>query len=575
MTAMFLRLITTLLLHLPLTWCGRNIYKLYQNYILAKKVGVPIIVLPLSPQNPIWMLLADIIVPLFQKSGITRSWPLIRFGRRVWEFKDKAQIHLELGDVFMMATPDKNILYICDAETLMEVVQRRNEFKRPREVLEMLSVFGPNISTISINEDWSRHKKATGPLFSNEQSQKLVWEEALKQAREMVSYWVDREDSTIRTTAEDAKTFSLNVLTSAGFGKSYSFKPSSLIDHGPNHSMSYKESLRLIVGNAIPILITGPNFLLKWKSYLPRSLQEIAQATVEFKAYMTEMVQEERELISAGKQSKPNLMTSLIRASHSSHDSTAENDNFGRKQHGLSEFEILGNMFVFNFAGHDTISHTLCYALNLLAAHPAVQDWISEEVNAVFLNSDDSTWDYEQSFPKLKRCMAVMLETLRLYHPPLTFTKPIGSSPRTITYASKELHLPPNTMILPNLLGIQSYPRNWGSDRLLWRPSRWIISSSNQNGGLTEELWTPPKGSYMPWSEGPRGCPGKKFGQVEFVAAMAVLCHENRVEIVKEDGENQDEAEKRVKTLVNYSAMVLLLQMMNPEKAGLRWVRKE
>ncbi|EMR85189.1 putative cytochrome p450 protein [Botrytis cinerea BcDW1] len=170
--------------------------------------------------------------------------------------------------------------------------------------------------------------------------------------------------------------------------------------------------------------------------------------------------------------------------------------------------------------------------------------------------------------------MAVMLETLRLYYPLLTFTKSTGNAPRTIKYGSKDLHLPPNTMILPNLLGIQSHPRYWGSDRLLWRPSRWTISSSYQNDGLTEKLWTAPKGSYMPWSEGPRGCPGKKFSQVEFVAAMAGLFHRHRVEIVKEDGENQEEAEKRVKALLDDSAMVLLLQLMKSEKVGLRWVRK-
>lgn len=78
----------------------------------------------------------------------------------------------------------------------------------------------------------------------------------------------------------------------------------------------------------------------------------------------------------------------------------------------------------------------------------------------------------------------------------------------------------------------------------------------------------------MPWSEGPRGCSGKKFSQVEFVAAMEGLFHRHRVEIVKEDGENQEEAEKRVKALLDDSAMVLLLQLMKPEKVGLRWVRK-
>ncbi|TGO22444.1 hypothetical protein BPAE_0168g00150 [Botrytis paeoniae] len=332
----------------------------------------------------------------------------------------------------------------------------------------MLNVLGPNISTVS-DEDWPRHKIATGPPFSNEQINKLVWQEALRQTQEMMHYWTDQGELALRTTAEDAKTLSLNILASAKFGKSYPLRPSSNPDNGPNYSMSYKKSLSLIVGNAIPILIIGPKFLLKWKRCLPKSLQEIAQATVEFKAYMKEMVREEREIITTGKQSKPNLMTSLIRASQSSSEFKTDDKDPKSKPSGLSESEIFGNMVVFNFAGHDTISHTLCYAINLLAAHPTVHDWISEE-----------------------------LETLRLYHPLVTFMKSTGNLPRTITYASKELHLPPNTMILPNLLGIQSHTRYWGSDRLLWRPSRWIISSSNKNGESTEELWTPPKGSYMP-----------------------------------------------------------------------------
>ncbi|TEY71422.1 hypothetical protein BOTCAL_0093g00160 [Botryotinia calthae] len=160
-------LFTTFWFILPVSWSVRNSYRLYLNYVQAKKTGVPLVILPISPQNPMWMLLADIIVPVFQRFIIAQHWPLIRYGRRSWEFKDKARVHLELGEIFMMVTPDKNVLYICDAETLMEIIQRRNEFKRPREVLEMLNVFGPNISNVA-DEDWPRHKKATGPPFSNE-----------------------------------------------------------------------------------------------------------------------------------------------------------------------------------------------------------------------------------------------------------------------------------------------------------------------------------------------------------------------------------------------------------------------
>ncbi|APA11369.1 predicted protein [Sclerotinia sclerotiorum 1980 UF-70] len=63
---------------------------------------------------------------------------------------------------------------------------------------------------------------------------------------------------------------------------------------------------------------------------------------------------------------------------------------------------------------------------------------------------------------------------------------------------------------------------------------------------MTEGLWIPPRGSFMPWSDQPQGCPGKKFGQVEFVAAMAGLFQNHRVEIVREADETHEAAEKRV-----------------------------
>jgi cytochrome P450 len=40
---------------------------------------------------------------------------------------------------------------------------------------------------------------------------------------------------------------------------------------------------------------------------------------------------------------------------------------------GLTEEEIYGNIFVYNFAGHDTTATTLNWALYLLAAFPEVK----------------------------------------------------------------------------------------------------------------------------------------------------------------------------------------------------------
>lgn len=132
--------------------------------------------------------------------------------------------------------------------------------------------------------------------------------------------------------------------------------------------------------------------------------------------------------------------------------------------------------------------------------------------------------------------------------------------------------IPENTMVLPSLLAVQSHPRYWSPDPLVWRPSRWILPSSSLDN---EVFYTPPKGSYLPWSEGARGCLGKKFSQVEFVGAISTLFRDHVLEPVTHSGESREEARKRMQDVVDDSGLVLLLQMLRPEKAGVRWVKRK
>lgn len=228
----------------------------------------------------------------------------------------------------------------------------------------------------------------------------------------MLQYWIGKYPEPVRTTAKDAKTFSLHVLSGAGFGKSHPFQP--ITEEAENgQSLSYKDSLSLVLDNAILIMILGPKFLAG--RFLPKSWARVGQATVDFKRYMKEMLEEERRLIVQGKPSASNLMTSLIRASEevteAANGSTETKDAPVTRHHqaGLTESEIFGNIFVFNFAGHDTTAHTLAFALILLTGHPEAQDWIAEEIQYVLPDSDSSKWDYEATFPKLKRCLAILV----------------------------------------------------------------------------------------------------------------------------------------------------------------------
>ena len=89
---------------------------------------------------------------------------------------------------------------------------------------------------------------------------------------------------------------------------------------------------------------------------------------------MTDLYEEQKLALSNGQIGDRNLMTLLIQAS----------EKEAKTSVGLTENEIYGNMFVFNFAGHDTTAHTLTFVFMFLAAKPAVQDWLGEELRYVF-----------------------------------------------------------------------------------------------------------------------------------------------------------------------------------------------
>jgi cytochrome P450 len=246
-------------------------------------------------------------------------------------------------------------------------------------------------------------------------------------------------------------------------------------------------------------------------------------------------------------------------------------------------------VFVFNFAGHDTTANTLTFALAYLATHPAIQDWLYAELNHVFGTRAIHDWDYTTDFPRLKRCLAVMLETIRL-RTPVPVGKWTGDSSQRLTIRGKVITIPPKTMVIPSYAAVHTHPRFWGEDAGEWRPGRWIIpgQSTPDPAGDTPAsapdatpfdevtLLDPRRGTYIPWSEGERSCPGKKFSQVEFVATMAALFRAWRVAPVRRRGESVDEARRRIMDLVEKdSAQVLLLQMLHPERAVVSWKRRE
>ena len=248
-------------------------------------------------------------------------------------------------------------------------------------------------------EDWQRHRRLTAPSF-NERTSSLVWDEARRQARDMLSSWSQQGLGGTKETVADTATLALHVLTCAGLGASYSFNE-GVRKVAPGHSMTYRDSLSACLSNIITFAIIPKKYLSS--SLMPRKLQRLGQAVREFQMYMDEMLATERKAGDKRQTESANLMSALVRASD---EDTYAKETGHETKRGLSDEEIFGNIFAYNLAGHETTANTVASALVLLAAHPQYQDWVREEVEKVGGTKDKA---YETTFPQLKRCLAVMV----------------------------------------------------------------------------------------------------------------------------------------------------------------------
>lgn len=287
---------------------------------------------------------------------------------------------------------------------------------------------------------------------------------------------------------------------------------------------------------------------------MPKKLVSVGDAARSFKNHMVEMLDSETSALDQKKAGSGGILSGFVRALNV-HQKEPMSDSIAKR--GLSADEILGNLFVINFAGYDTSAAALAFSMHLLAIHPEVQTWLAEEIAAVSSNQAIEEWDYKAMFPLLKRCQAILLETLRLYPPIVSVPKWTETKTQTLEFDKQTLVIPPGVYTGPHLIAIHTHPKYW-DDPLVWKPSRWISSAQTLNA---EALVEPTPNTYFPWSDGVQNCPGKKFIQVEAVAVLACLFSSHRLSVKAEPGESMEAAKKRAMTCVNNVNMEVILRM--------------
>jgi cytochrome P450 len=381
-------------------WSARS---LQANKAKAKTTGLPLLVRWVAPTNPFWMMFGSTIALKSRALGIgTKGFS--RFYVFGWEANERHVVHQELGPAFMLVAPGGIWLCVSDKNIFTEVLHRRTDFRRNMEQFAVLNVYGKNLSTTD-DEEWQKHRKVTAITFT-EKNNELVWRQSISQAQGMLAYWL--ENQPINTTNDDTKVFTLNVLAAAIFNKSYTFEGAAVQKAQKNYqddSNTYRDSLGKILSNIIPIFICGEQGLKAW--WTPNSWKAAGTAIATFRSYVTGLIKEEREAMNQGTQKNQHLVAALVRACASEESENAQAVP-EKKNMTLTEEEIISNLFVYAFAGNDTTAISLNHLLVHLAASPETQKWISEEIRHYLTDDDPSQWSYS-TFPKLKRCLAVVV----------------------------------------------------------------------------------------------------------------------------------------------------------------------
>jgi cytochrome P450 len=166
----------------------------------------------------------------------------------------------------------------------------------------------------------------------------------------------------------------------------------------------------------------------------------------------------------------------------------------------LDDREVRDELMTMFFAGHETSAAALTWALYLLAAHPDVADSVRAEVAAL-----PSGCVGLADLPRLPVLGQVVAETLRLYPPAWVFDRsPLGE----ITVGGYRIPRGANVLLSPWV--VHRDPRRWEAPDE-FRPSRFA------------QGWTPPRGAYLPFGDGPRMCVGNRFAETEIRIVLGTL----------------------------------------------------
>ncbi|WP_281982404.1 cytochrome P450 [Thalassorhabdomicrobium marinisediminis] len=242
-----------------------------------------------------------------------------------------------------------------------------------------------------------------------------------------------------------------------------------------------------------PILNLGA--FVRGPAWMPRFFSRATKTTArDIRALIEQLTEARMRQITAG-QAPDDLATKIM---------TTADPVTGRT---FTTEEMVDQVAIFFLAGHETSASALAWALYLIALSPEWQDRIAAEAQAL-------TPDFS-SMSKLRCARDVFREALRLY-PPVPMM--VRETVQPECFRARDV--PKGSQIVLSPWHLHRHGRLWDNPDG-FDPGRW----ATENGKACQ------RDAYIPFSSGPRVCPGAGFAMVEGPLLLAMLVRRFRFEV--------------------------------------------
>ncbi|KAJ1284419.1 hypothetical protein BS78_03G202800 [Paspalum vaginatum] len=338
-------------------------------------------------------------------------------------------------------------------------------------------------------EKWAKHRRIINPAFHLEKLKRM-----LPAFAACCTDLVERWDGLVAADGQpreldvwpEMQNLTGDVISRAAFGSSYL--------EGRRIFQLQGEQVQLVLHAMHKLHI--PGYL-----YLPtRTNRRMKQIASEIEGLLKGIIAKREKALSTGTAASDDLL-GLLLESNMEHCRGDGDDS----KAGITTDDVIGECKLFYFAGMETTSVLLTWAMVVLSMHPHWQHRARDEVLRVFANR---TPDYD-GLSRLRIVTMVLYEVLRLY-------TPLPSLQRQ-TYKPMELggvRYPAGVMLMLPLLCVHHDKDVWGPDASEFRPQRFADGVSRASRDAP---------AFFPFGWGPRTCIGQNFALLEAKMGLAMI----------------------------------------------------